>query len=119
MTIRRGEIYLADFGKSRDSFAFGKMRPVLVLQSDKLNFAIKEGIYRHLLVVPLSTQNDIVTEEFRYPIARRDALEADSFAVCNALCFLDVKYLKRRVATLNDEEMEAIGQIVKAVCAIE
>lgn len=116
--IRKGDIYLADFGKSRDSFAFGKKRPVLVFQTDKLNFAIKEGIYRHIIVIPISTKEDKLTEEFRYKITKRDMLQEDSFAVCNALCFLDVKYLLHKIASLDDREIEAIESMLLEVLDI-
>ncbi len=106
--IRKGDIYLADFGKSRDSFTFGKKRPVLIFQTDKLNFAIKEGIYRHVLVIPLSTKTDILTEEFRFKIIKREMLKQDSYAVCNALCFLDAKYLLHKLAALNEREMHTV-----------
>ncbi len=116
--IRKGDIYLADFGKSRDSFAFGKKRPVLIFQTDKLNFAIKESIYSHVIVIPISTKEDKLTEEFRYKITKRDMLEEDSFVVCNALCFLDTKYLLRKIASLDDEEIEDIASILLDVLDI-
>lgn len=116
--IRKGDIYLADFGKSRDSFAFGKKRPVLIFQTDKLNFAIKEDIYRHVIVIPLSTKEDKLTEEFRYKITKREMLKEDSFAVCNALCFLNTKYLLHKIASLDDEEIKEIASILLDVLDI-
>ena len=40
----KGDIYLVDFGKSKDSFSFGKNRPAIIFQTDKLNYAVNEEI---------------------------------------------------------------------------
>jgi len=111
--MTKGDIYIADFGKSKNSFEFGKKRPVLIFQSDKLNMAVDEGIYNYLLVIPLSTKNDIVTEEFRYRISKRDMLQHDSYAVCNSICFLPKDTLKGKIASLKREECFEIETILK------
>ena len=36
--MRKGDVYLVEFGKSRDTFEFGKSRPVIIFQTDKLKF---------------------------------------------------------------------------------
>ncbi|WP_292660095.1 type II toxin-antitoxin system PemK/MazF family toxin [Nitratifractor sp.] len=111
--MKRGEIYLADFGKSRNSFEFGKKRPVLIFQTDKLNLAVEAGIYDYFLVIPLSTKQDIVTEEFRYAISSRERLKEESYAVCNSLCFLPRAALKEKIATLTPQECVEVEQILK------
>jgi mRNA-degrading endonuclease toxin of MazEF toxin-antitoxin module len=110
--IKKGDIYLADFGKSRDSFAFGKKRPVLIFQTDKLNYAIEENIYRHIIAIPLSTKDDILTQEFRYKIPKRDHLEQDSYIVCNSICFLETKYLCEKLTSLTPSEIVEIEKIL-------
>jgi len=110
--IKKGDIYLADLGKSRDSFSFGKKRPVLVFQTDKLNYAIKEKIYNYILAIPLSTKDDLLTSEFRFFIRKRENLKHDSYAVCNSICFLDVKYLDEKLATLTEDEIRSIETIL-------
>lgn len=117
--MRKGDVYLVDFGKSRDSFEFGKTRPVVIFQTDKLNYAVEEDIYDYCLVIPLSTQNDIVTEEFRMKIDARDNLNDDSFIVCNSICFLHKKYIKEKLAKLNNNEIKSIENIIKNVFDIE
>ncbi len=113
--MRKGDIYLADFGKSRDSFAFGKKRPIVVFQTDKLNFALQNGIYEYLLVLPLSTQHDILTDEFRLPIRAREDLKEDSFIVCSSICFLHKRYIQQKLATLTPKEIKAVEVIIKDV----
>ncbi len=111
----RGDIYLVDFGKSKDSFSFGKTRPAVIFQTDKLNYAVKEDIYDYFLVIPLSTKNDIVTSDFRVNISKRDNLKQDSFAVVNSICFLHKKYLVEKLSSLNDREIVLIENALKEV----
>jgi mRNA-degrading endonuclease toxin of MazEF toxin-antitoxin module len=111
----KGDIYLVDFGKSKDSFSFGKNRPAIIFQTNKLNYAVEEKIYDYFLVIPLSTKNDIVTDEFRVKIKKRDYLQEDSFAVVNSICFLHKKYLQTKLATLDDDEIVQIEKIIKTV----
>jgi len=113
--MKKGDIYLVEFGKSRDSFEFGKSRPVVIFQTDKLNLAVKEEIYNYFLVIPLSTKDDIVTQEFRLPIKARDSLKQDSFVVCNSICFLHKKYFKQKLTILNEDEVINIENILKNV----
>jgi mRNA-degrading endonuclease toxin of MazEF toxin-antitoxin module len=117
--MRRGDIYLADFGKSRDSFAFGKKRPVVIFQTDKLNYAIEEGLYSHVLVIPLSTQDDILTQEFRLKISARENLKQDSYLVCNSICFLHVKFLEEKIASLYQTELQNVEKILKELFELE
>ena len=109
----KGDIFLVDFGKSKDSFSFGKTRPVIIYQTNKLNYAVSEKIYDYFLVVPLSTKNDIVTEEFRVKIEAKESLKKDSFAVLNSICFLHKRYFKEKIATLTNEEINNIDNAIK------
>ena len=117
--MRKGDIYLVEFGKSKDSFSFGKNRPALIFQTDKLNFAVEEGIYDYFLVMPLSTKRDIVTDEFRFFIKARDGLKEDSFIVVNSICFLHKRYFKRKLTKLDDLEMQEIEKILQNVFDIQ
>ncbi|HHH19623.1 MAG TPA: type II toxin-antitoxin system PemK/MazF family toxin [Campylobacterales bacterium] len=113
--MRRGDIYLVDYGKSRNSFEFGKKRPVVIFQTDKLNFAVEEGIYDYCLVIPISTVEDIVTDDFRIEIKARDKLEQDGFAVCNSICFIHKKYLLEKLTVLSEREIMEIETALKDV----
>ncbi len=113
--MRKGDIYLVEFGKSRDTFEFGKSRPVIIFQTDKLNFAAEEDMYDYFLVIPLSTKADMLTEEFRFKIGARDALKQDSFAVCSSICFLHKKYFKQKLSSLHENEIDEIENIFKNV----
>ena len=108
----KGDIYLMEFGKSRDSFEFGKNRPAIIFQTNKLNYAVKEGIYNYFLVIPLSTKNDIVTDEFRVKISAKDDLKTDSYAVVNSICFLNKKFIKQKLSTISKSELKEIEKVV-------
>ena len=109
----KGDICLADFGESKNSFEFGKKRPVLIFQTDKLNMAVQEGIYDYFLVIPLSTKKDIVTDEFRYKISRREMLREESYAVCNSICFLPKSALLNKIASLSTRECLQVESVLK------
>lgn len=111
----RGDIYLVDFGKSKDSFSFGKLRPVVIFQTDKLNYAVQEDIHEYFLVIPLSTKSDIVTDEFRVMIKKRENLKEDSFAVVNSICFLHKRFFIEKLTSLNDDEIVKIESALKDV----
>ena len=113
--MKKGDVYLVEFGKSRDSFEFGKARPVVIFQTDKLNLSVAANIYDYFLVIPLSTKNDIATEEFRLPIKARDDLTQDSFMVCNSICFLHKKYFKQKLSALSKDEIKSVENILRSV----
>ena len=111
--MNKGDIYLADFGKSKNSFEFGKKRPVLIFQTNKLNMAVEAGIYDYFLFIPLSTKNDIVTDEFRYKISKREMLQQESFAVCNSICFLPKDALQEKIGSLTEKECIEVEHILQ------
>ena len=102
--MKQGDIYLVDFGNSKDSFSFGKRRPVIIYQTDKLNYAVKEDIYDYFTVIPLSTKNDIVTDEFRVEIKAKENLEQNCYAVVNSICFLHKKSFYKKLAQVDKNE---------------
>lgn len=71
--IKRGEIYLANLNPKRGS-EVGKLRPVLVIQTDMLN----EVFHPTVIVLPLSTQLIDDAYPLRLGIQKRDKLEKDS-----------------------------------------
>ena len=115
----KGDVYLVDFGKSKNSFEFDKNRPVIIFQTNKLNYAVKEEIYNYFLVIPLSTKNDIVTDDFRVKIKAKDLLEKDCYAVVNSIYFLDKKFFKQKLTTITKNELIEIEKTIKNVLDLE
>ncbi len=102
---------MVDFGKSQDSF--GKKRPAVIFQTDKLNFAVDKGIYDYYLVIPLSTQKDPITDDFRLKISPRENLERECYVVCNSICFLSKKFIGPKIAALSEEEIGKVHELLK------
>ncbi|MBU1668672.1 type II toxin-antitoxin system PemK/MazF family toxin [bacterium] len=88
MKIKRGEIYLVNFGKKYQS-ELGKIRPVMVLQTDFVNDNLDIAPFKSVLVVPLTT--DIKGGRFRFEIEPRDNLEKNSELIINWMCTVDLK----------------------------
>jgi len=88
MNIRRGEIYLVDFGRKYHSEP-GKIRPAMVLQSDYVNSNLDIAPFKSVLVIPLTT--DIRGGRFRFKIAAREKLEKESELLINWMCTIDIK----------------------------
>ena len=117
--MKKGDIYLVNFGKSRNSFEFGKKRPAIIFQTDLLNNAVMNGVYNYFLVIPLSTKEDLLTKNFRFKISAREELKIDSFAVINSICFLDKKFITTKIASLYQDEILEIEKMILKVFDIK
>ncbi|WP_200762295.1 type II toxin-antitoxin system PemK/MazF family toxin [Nitrosophilus alvini] len=97
--IKRGEIYLANLNPKKGN-EVGKLRPVLVLQTDMLN----EISHPTVIILPLSTK--LVDEAYplRFRINKRDRLEKDSDILCDQIRAIDINRLKSVPLTLLTEE---------------
>ncbi len=88
MNIKRGEVYLVDFGKKYQS-ELGKIRPAMILQSNYINDNLDIAPFKSILVIPLTT--DIKGGRFRYQIDAREKLEKGSELIINWMCTIDLK----------------------------
>ena len=80
MSIKRGEIYLVDFGKKYQS-ELGKIRPAMVLQSNYVNDNLDVAPFKSVLVIPPTT--DVKGGRFRVAINAREKLEKNSELIIN------------------------------------
>ena len=106
--IKKGDIYLANV----DSFSH-KTKPVLIMQNNFLNRAVKEALYRDVTIMPLSTK--LLGGDYRYLLKQRDHLQKDSEIVCNAITTVDFEILdikKGVLTTLNNDEIADIEKIL-------
>lgn len=90
MTIKKGEIYLANLGDVKCA-DIGKVRPVLIFQNNNLNRMISENLYSDVVIIPLSSQ--IKESDFTYVLKKRDSLKKDSTVLCNAIKMIHSKRL--------------------------
>ena len=86
--VKRGEIYLVDFGKKYQSEP-GKIRPAMVLQSNYVNNNLDIAPFKSVLVIPLTT--DLKGGRFRFSIKAREKLEKESELIVNWMCTVDLK----------------------------
>jgi len=99
----RGCIYLANLNPSRGA-EVGKVRPILVVQSNKLT----ETGYKTINILPLTSI--LKEDEFlRFRISKRGNLFQDSDLLCTQFRALDIsKFTSDVIATLSQNEMQQI-----------
>ena len=107
MTIyRRGTICLANLNPGKKSEP-GKVRPVLILQSDLLN----EAGHPSTIVVPLTTNLVDGLSRLRYRLTRRGKLERDSDLLLDQIRAIDnARFTSEPLTELNSDELVTITQ---------
>jgi len=104
--VKRGEIYLVNFGKKYNS-EFGKVRPALIIQNDVANRNIDKVAFKGVTLIPMTTS--ITGGTVRVFINKRDKLEKDCELCVNELCTLDQSRIQLDnllTVLTNDEIME-------------
>ena len=115
--MRRGEIYLTNFGKKYNS-EFGKIRPALIIQNDIANRNIDKVQFKGVTLMPLST--NLCGGDLRVRVSKRDKLEKTSEICINELCTLDISRinLENLLTTLNADELKEVEQKLKRHLAL-
>ncbi len=109
--MRRGEIWTANLNPNKGG-EIGKVRPVVVLQEDRL---IAGGLPT-ILSVPLTTQFRPIYAPLRVIVPARDRLLRDCYMMIEHLRALDrSRFGEGPLATLGTEEMAAVEKSLKAV----
>lgn len=106
--MRRGAIYLVNFGKKNNS-EFGKIRPALIIQNDIANRNIDKVTFKGVTVIPLTT--NISGGNLRIKIEARDKLALCSEICVNELCTLDISRIELQniVTTLTKKELQEVN----------
>lgn len=112
--FKRGEIYLASLNPKKGN-EVGKLRPVLIYQTDVLN----EISHPTTTVLPLSTHLIDESYPLRFRVQKRDKLEAPSEILCDQIRTIDnQRIIKERLSALSEAEMEQLDKQVKIVLGI-
>jgi len=109
--FKRGEVYLANLNP-RKGKEVGKLRPVLIFQTDMLN----EISHPTIIILPLSTK--LVKNAFplRYRIDQRDKLEKDSDVLCDQIRAIDIsRIVSEPLTVLNEKELLQIKHQVEII----
>ncbi|MBI5202165.1 MAG: type II toxin-antitoxin system PemK/MazF family toxin [Elusimicrobia bacterium] len=110
MDIRRGWVYLADLNPSRGTEP-GKVRPVLVVQTDLLN-----GAHPSTLVCPLTTKVMSGAHRLRVHLLKGEAgLGSASDVLIDQLRAIDNR---RLIRVLGQAPRKALGEIAENLSTI-
>ncbi len=103
MTIRRGEVWLANLNPTRGSEQAG-IRPVLIFQTDLIN-----RFTTTVLTIPLTTNLRRASLPSCVSIFHGEGgLVSDSVALCHQLRVLDKSRLQRKLGTVSQQTLSAI-----------
>lgn len=112
--MKRGEVWVANLNPSRGA-AVGKIRPVVVLQADRLTLAGLPTV----LVIPLTTQLRPELEPIRVRIPARDKLAHDCHVMVEQVRALDRhRFGEGPLTALTEEEMEAVEKSLLGVLGL-
>lgn len=113
MTIRRGEIWLADLNPTRGSEQAG-VRPVLVFQNDLIN-----RFTTTILAIPFTTNLRRAALPSCVPVAKGEGgLLSDPVALYHQLRVLDKTRFLKRLGAVNTKTMTAVESCVKLTTGI-
>jgi len=103
MTVKRGEIWLADLNPTRGSEQAG-IRPVLIFQND-----VVSKFTTTVLAIPLTTNLRRASQPSCMRISKGEGgLVSDSVVLCHQLRVLDKTRLQRKLGTVTQETLSAI-----------
>ena len=109
--MRRGQIWVANLNPTRGA-EIGKVRPVIVLQSDWLTDSGSDTV----LVVPLTTRHWESQEALRVTIAARDRLRENCHTVTEKIRAVDrSRFGTGPLAEVTVEEMAELEQKLRGV----
>ncbi len=113
--LERGGVYLANLNPAKRDEP-GKVRPVLIVQSDALN----QVQHPTVVILPLTTR--LVDESFplRYRLAARDHLHQSSDILCDQIRAISLSRITSdQLTLLHLSELLAIERQVLAIIDIE
>lgn len=102
--FKKGEIYLAKLNPKKGN-EVGKLRPVLIYQTNLLN----EITHPTTTILPLSTHLIDESYPLRFRIQKRDKLEVSSEILCDQIRTIDnQRIINEKLTTLSDEEIRQV-----------
>ncbi|MBD3799306.1 type II toxin-antitoxin system PemK/MazF family toxin [Sulfuricurvum sp.] len=113
--MKRGEIVLANLNPKK-GLEMGKVRPVVIVQSNLLNAVSHPSS----VIIPLSTQLIDDAYPLRYRITARSLLQHDSDAIIDQIRAVDnTRITSNILATLSSEEIAQIDAMIKLVLGLK
>jgi mRNA interferase MazF len=110
MKIKQYEVWIADLNPRFGTEA-GKIRPVLVVQTDLLN-----NLHPSTLVCPLTTNIQPESEVLRIHLLKGMAdLEEECDIMIDQLRAIDNRRLQRRIGKIPEDKIEALRENIKVI----
>lgn len=112
--MKRGEIWVGNLNPSRGR-EIGKVRPVLIIQTDELN----ESISPMVVILPLSTQIYPMCKRWRVTLPPRGRLQKPCQVITDQPRALDRdRFGDGPLATVSTEEMAAVEKSLRGVMGL-
>ena len=111
MTAYKGEIWIANLNPVKKNNEVGKIRPVLIFQSNDLN----ESNYPTVITIPLTTSLINDAEPIRMRIEKRELLKEDSDLLIAQIRAIDKSRLIERVASLTEKELQTVQEFFNEI----
>jgi len=109
--FKKGEIYLARLNPRKGN-EVGKIRPVLIFQTNMLN----DIEHPTTIIIPLSTYLIEGAYPLRYRVTKREALEEDSDLLCDQIRAIDnQRIISEKLAELSFQELMEVDEQVRIV----
>ena len=113
--FKKGEIYLARLNPKKGN-ELGKLRPVLIYQTDLLN----DVAHPTTTILPLSTHLIDDAYPLRYRVMQKENLQKDSDILCDQIRTIDNdRILIDKLTTLSLKEILEIDKQIKIILDIE
>jgi len=111
MTALRSDIWLANLNPSKKANEVGKIRPVLIFQNDELN----KSVYPTTVILPLTTALIDEAKPLRFRVSKREKLQKESDVLIAHIRSIDNVRLIEKIASLNEDEMLEIKELLDEV----
>lgn len=113
--FKKGEIYLARLNPRKGN-EVGKIRPVLIFQTNMLN----DIGHPTSIIIPLSTYLIDDTYPLRYRVTKRESLEQESDILCDQIRAIDnQRIFSDKLAELSFQELLEVNEQIKIVLELE
>lgn len=113
--FKKGEIYLASLNPKKGN-EVGKLRPVLIYQTDMLN----EILHPTTVILPLSTHLIDESYPLRFRVAKRDKLDSHSDILCDQIRTIDnLRIINEKLTTLDNDEIQQINKQVNVILGVD
>jgi len=111
MTALRSDIWLANLNPSKKANEVGKIRPVVIFQNDEIN----QSSYPTTIVLPLTTALIDDAKPLRFRVTKREKLQKDSDLLIAHIRSIDNARLIEKIASLSEDEMLEIKELLDEV----